>query len=105
MRRRAKGSANGLPRAHRMSDDARPIDPHIAPVPLRAMQIRVLRNECCGHGECNLISPDVFTIDVTNRCVVLDPEADTPEKVREAAEACPCMAIVLLDDDGNEIFP
>ena len=39
-----------------------------------------------------MIAPDVFTIDVANKCVVLDPEADTAEKVREAAEACPCMA-------------
>ena len=28
------------------------------------MQIRILLNECCGHGECNLIAPDVFTLDV-----------------------------------------
>lgn len=69
------------------------------------MQIRILLNECCGHGECNLIAPDVFTLDMRNKCKVLDPEADTPEKVMEAAEACPCMAIVLMNDDGDEIFP
>ena len=69
------------------------------------MQIRILRNECCGHGVCTEIAPNVFALDSKNRAIVLDAEADTPAKLLEAAEACPCSAIVVLDDEGKTVFP
>jgi ferredoxin len=69
------------------------------------MQIRILRNECCGHGNCTEIAPGVFALDSRGRCTVLDPEGDEPAKVFEAAESCPCSAIVVMDDDGEDVFP
>lgn len=69
------------------------------------MQIRILRNECCGSGHCLDIAPGVFALDSKNRCIVLDPEAETAEKVMEAAETCPASAIVVLDDEGEDVFP
>ena len=69
------------------------------------MQLRILRNECCGHGTCVDIAPGVFALDPRNRCIVLDPEAEPAAKVLEAAEACPCTAIVVLDDEGEIVFP
>ena len=68
------------------------------------MQIRVLRSECCGHGECVAIAPDVFQLDSRKKVVTLDPESATAELLQEAVEACPCQALVLEDDEGN-IFP
>lgn len=69
------------------------------------MQIRILHHECCGSGGCIDIAPQVFALDSKNKAVVMDPEAETTEKVMEAAEACPSSAIVILDDDGNQVFP
>jgi ferredoxin len=69
------------------------------------MQIRILRHECCGHSECVEIAPDVFALDERGKATVLDPEADTPEKLIEAAGACPCAAIEILDDEGDPVFP
>lgn len=69
------------------------------------MQVRIIRAECCGNGECREIAPDVFALDSHNKAIVLDPEAAPPEMLIEAAEACPCSAIVVEDDDGNEVFP
>ena len=69
------------------------------------MQIRILRHECCGHAECVEIAPDVFALDERGKSTVLDPEADTPEKLIEAAGACPCAAIEILDDEGDPVFP
>jgi ferredoxin len=69
------------------------------------MQLRILLNECCGHGTCVEIAPDVFALDAKNRAFVLDADADLPEKIMEAAEACPCSAIVVMNDDGEDIFP
>jgi ferredoxin len=69
------------------------------------MIVRILRHECCGHGECVAIAPDVFALDSKNKSVVLDAEAASPETLVEAAEACPCAAIVVEDDEGNVVFP
>lgn len=69
------------------------------------MQIRILRSECNGNGLCVEIAPQVFALDSKNKAIVLDPEAASPETLREAAEACPCSAIVLEDDQGNQLFP
>jgi len=69
------------------------------------MQLRILRSECCGNALCVEAVPDVFALDSKNKAVVLDPEAASEERLREAAEACPCQAIVLEDDQGNPLFP
>lgn len=69
------------------------------------MQVRIRRGECCGNGLCGEIAPAVFALDTKNKAVVLDPEAANAEVLREAAEACPCQAIQLEDDQGNPIFP
>ena len=69
------------------------------------MQIRIRRQDCCGSGECVEIAPDVFSIDSKQKATVLDPDAASMQILRNAAEACPCSAIVLVDNEGNEVFP
>jgi ferredoxin len=69
------------------------------------MQIRILRAECCGHAECVEIAGAVFAIDSKKKAIVLDPEAAPVEDLIAAAEACPCQAIVIEDDEGNVVFP
>jgi ferredoxin len=69
------------------------------------MQVRILRSECCGNAVCREIAPDVFALDSRNKATVLDPEAASAGTLIEAAEACPCSAIVVEDDDGNVVFP
>lgn len=69
------------------------------------MQVRINRSECCGHGQCVEIAPEVFALDSRHKAVVLDPEAADEDTLKEAVEACPCQAIRLEDDDGNELYP
>ena len=69
------------------------------------MQIRILRNECCGNADCVEIAPDVFRLDSKNKAIVLDADAAPAEKLIEAAEACPCQAIEVLDNEGDTVFP
>lgn len=69
------------------------------------MQIKILYKECCGNGQCCEIAPGAFGMDSKNKAIVLDPESETPERILEAAEACPCSAIVLLNDEGEIVFP
>ena len=69
------------------------------------MQLRILRAECCGNGVCVEMSPDVFALDSRNKATVLDAEAASREELIQAAEACPCQAIEVLDDEGDLVFP
>jgi ferredoxin len=69
------------------------------------MQIRIRRNDCCGNAECVGIAPGVFSLDSKNKAIVLDAEAAPLEALIEAAEACPCQAIEVLDNEGDTIFP
>ena len=67
--------------------------------------MRIRRNDCCGHGVCVEIASGVFAIDSRKKAIVLDPEAADPATLVEAAEACPCAAIEIEDDEGNPVFP
>ncbi len=69
------------------------------------MNVHILRNECCGNAECVAMAPAVFALDSKNKAIVLDAEAATRELLVEVAEACPCQAIVLEDDDGRRVHP
>lgn len=58
--------------------------------------------ECSAHGDCVEIAPSVFRLD--DVAVVVG--SDTPELMVEAAEACPAVAIAILDEDtGATVFP
>ena len=69
------------------------------------MQIRILRSACCGNAQCVEIAPDIFALDSQHKATVLDEEAAPVEALIAAAEACPCQAVLILDDEGNRVFP
>ena len=69
------------------------------------MQIRIKRSECCGNGVCVELAPDVFTIDSRHKATVIDAEAADEATLRECVDECPCQAIRLYDDEGNQIYP
>ena len=61
--------------------------------------------ECEVAEERVEVAPAVFALDSKNKAVVLDAEAADRAQLIEAAEACPCSAIVVEDDEGNVVFP
>ena len=59
-------------------------------------------NECSAHGDCVEIAPQVFRLDDTAVVIGTAP----PELILEAAEACPAVAISVVDDGtGETVFP
>lgn len=59
-------------------------------------------DECSAHGDCVEIAPQVFRLDDT--AVVIGTGSD--ELLLEAAEACPAVAIRLVDEEsGATVFP
>ncbi len=69
------------------------------------MRITIDRNLCIGCGNCESIAPEVFKLDDEGIATVIDPDGDTEEVIREAAESCPEEAIILQDESGKQIYP
>ena len=69
------------------------------------MKVRVDRELCIGVSNCVAVAPTVFELDDENKAVVLDPGSVDEKTLMEAAESCPEDAIILEDDDGNQIYP
>ncbi len=69
------------------------------------MKIRVDRSLCQGLGNCVVAAPTVFKLDEEGKAVFLNPGSISEEQLREAAESCPLNAIIIEDDNGNQIYP
>jgi len=55
---------------------------------------------------CETIAPRVFRLNENRQSEAVDPEADTVEKILEAAENCPVSAILVEDaETGEQLFP
>jgi ferredoxin len=69
------------------------------------MKLKVDRELCIGVSNCVAIAPTVFKLDDQNKVVVLDPSSVDEETLMEAAKSCPENAIILEDDEGNQLYP
>jgi len=59
-------------------------------------------DECSAHGDCVDVAPEVFRLDDTAVVIGNDPY----ELILEAAEACPAVAISIVDEaTGETVFP
>jgi ferredoxin len=67
--------------------------------------VQVDHDICAGFGECVNLLPDVFALNDEGLAVVLDADAVELDMLKEAADVCPVSAILLLDEDENQIAP
>jgi ferredoxin len=70
-----------------------------------AVKARVDRSLCIGSAMCVSIAPDVFELDNQGQSHAINPDPGDDDLLREVAESCPVLAIVLEDDEGNQVFP
>jgi ferredoxin len=67
------------------------------------IRIEIDRDKCVGSGNCVFWAPGTFDLDDEGQSVVIDPDGETEERIRVAAEGCPAQAItVVLDALGPE---
>ena len=65
-------------------------------------RIEIDESACSAHGDCVAIAPGVFALEET--AVVVGDGPD--EAILAAAEACPALAITVIDaDTGETVFP
>ena len=69
------------------------------------MKVKIDRDLCIGVSNCVAIAPTVFKLDDENKAVVLDPSSVDDDALLEAAESCPENAIIIEDDEGNQLYP
>ena len=70
------------------------------------MKITIDRTKCEGYAKCIQVSPKVFKLDAKMTAEVIDPKADTDEKILFAAKLCPTKAISLEEEEtGKKVFP
>jgi ferredoxin len=66
------------------------------------LSARIDESACAGHGDCAVVAPDAFAVE-GGVARVLGPAGS--DDLQAAAEACPSVAIVLLDADGAQVYP
>ena len=69
------------------------------------MKVKVDRDLCIGVSNCVAIAPTVFKLDDKNKAMVLDPSSVDDDTLLEATESCPENAIIIEDDEGNQLYP
>jgi len=70
------------------------------------MKITIDRTKCEGYAKCIQVSPKVFKLDAKMTAEVIDPKADTDEKILFAAKLCPTKAITLSEEEtGKKLYP
>ena len=68
-------------------------------------KIYVDRELCIGAASCVAIAPGVISLDEENKAYVVNPEGADQGTILLAAQSCPTRAIILYDEDGNQIYP
>jgi|TARA_B100002003_G_C13945303_1_gene458568 ferredoxin len=69
------------------------------------MMVKVDRDLCVGLGNCVALIPTVFGFDDEGKSVVLDSASVADDILLEAAMSCSYDAIIILDDEGNQVYP
>ena len=87
---------------------------------VRIAKIQIDRDLCIGAASCIAVTPGVFELDSENKAVILKNDGTTDtgpveygvlreaadhEMLLLAAQSCPTKAIILWDEEGNQIYP
>lgn len=68
-------------------------------------KIYVDRDLCIGAASCVAIAPGVFQLDEENKAYVVDQHSADNETILLAAQSCPTKAIILIDEEGKQVYP
>ena len=72
---------------------------------VKIAKIHVDREKCIGAASCVAIAPGVFQLDAENKAIIVNEKGADDETILLAAQSCPTQAIILFDEEGNQIFP
>lgn len=68
--------------------------------------VRIDRTLCIGSGNCTNLAPEIFVIRQDN---IVDFQDETPDidegRLEESASICPVDALIVEDENGEQIVP
>ncbi len=65
---------------------------------------RIDERACAAHGDCLDVAPQAFALSDDDVAMVVG--AAPPDTLVRAAEACPSVAITVIDgDSGEQLYP
>ncbi len=68
--------------------------------------IMVDLSKCISAGPCTIAAPNTFFLrESDGKAVIINPEGDSLEKIKEATRSCPVSAIILKNKLGKQIYP
>ena len=90
-----------------MSESQVPLqsDPRPEKKSSKIAKIVIDRHLCIGAASCIAVAPGVFELDGENKAVVYNDKGADDETIMLAAQSCPTQAVLLFDEEGNQIFP
>lgn len=69
-------------------------------------RVEVDRDLCIGAESCVVVAPDAYEMDEENIALVKDGALKVSlEDLMESAQVCPVAAVILYDEDNNQIYP
>lgn len=68
-------------------------------------KIFIDRDLCIGAASCIAVNPDVFELDEEHKAIVKNAKGADDETILLAAQSCPTRAIIVYDEQGNQIYP
>lgn len=72
----------------------------------RKFKIVVDRERCVGFGTCVDVAPGIFRFDGEGKAVAPMTGEFPPQRLLDAAKACPALAILVVDaDNGAAVYP
>lgn len=73
---------------------------------LCGLLVRIERELCIGSGNCVNLAPEVFELDDRQIVTFVDTlESVERERLIEACQVCPVDALVVSNDDGEQLVP
>jgi ferredoxin len=73
---------------------------------ISGMTVGIDRTLCIGSGNCTNLAPEIFLIDQENIVAFQDETPDIDAgRLTEATAICPVDALILTDEDGEQIVP
>lgn len=68
-------------------------------------RIEIDRDLCIGAESCVVIAPEVFEMDGENKAILKNPSGADDQTILMSAQSCPVAAILLYDEEGNQLYP
>lgn len=76
---------------------------------ISGVTVRIDRSLCIGSGNCVNLAPEVFELDEQNLVAFNEGEGGPADierdRLEEACFLCPVDALLVFDEDGEQVVP